>query len=131
MRPAPGVLRRRFLVTLAAAVEQLAEAPLRAGYGCERWAHTLPAGVGLGLIDHSAVNAFYENHDIDLSTVPYWQLEWCVSDEPIQVQSDEPLRISITIPLDDDVLTIVLDQELTPRESSRTYNSSTAVVHEE
>ncbi|WP_436348435.1 DUF7351 domain-containing protein [Natronorubrum sp. FCH18a] len=110
----------------------LAGAPLRAGYVCEQCAHTLTSGVGLGLIDNSAVIAFYENHDIDLSTTPYWQLKWCVSDEPMQVQSQKPLRISITITLNDDVLEIVLDQELTVCEISQTYNSTTNVaVHDE
>lgn len=103
----------------------LGGAPLRAGYVCEQCAHTLTSGIGLGLIDNSAVIAFYENHDIDLRKTPYWQLKWCVSDESMRVQSQEPLRISITITLSNDVLEIVLDQELTVCEIRQTYNKTT------
>lgn len=110
----------------------LGGAPLRAGYVCEQCAHTLTSAVGLGLIDESAVIAFYENHDIDLRTMPYWQLEWCVSDESMRIQSQEPLRISIMITLNDDVLEVVLDRELTVCKIRQTYHTTTEfTVHKD
>lgn len=92
---------------------------LRADHVCGQCDHTLCSAVGLGLLDHSAVVAFYEDHGIDLGATPYWRLEWCVSAECVDVRSADPWRIDVEIELEDDALRVTLDGELSILETSR------------
>jgi hypothetical protein len=85
---------------------------LRAEHVCERCRNDLCSPVGLVLLDESVVSAFYEDHGIDLSDRPYWTLPWCVDDEYTTVESVDPWRVTVEIPLADDRLTVTLDGDL-------------------
>jgi hypothetical protein len=92
---------------------------LRADHVCEQCNHSLCSAVGLSLLDHSAVVAFHSDHGIDLSSTPYWHLEWCVSDDRTTVLSEDPWRLRVEIELDDETLSVVLDGDLTVLETER------------
>ena len=85
---------------------------LRAEYTCLQCQHSLCSAIGLALLDQSPVVAFYRDHGVDIGTTPYWQLDWCVSDDAVSVESTDPWRIAVTIPLAAEALTVTLDGEL-------------------
>ncbi|ELZ29195.1 hypothetical protein C475_03224 [Halosimplex carlsbadense 2-9-1] len=85
---------------------------LRAEHVCERCRNELCSPVGLVLLDESVVSAFYDDHGIDLSDRRYWTLPWCVDDEYTTVDSVDPWRVTVEIPLADDRLTVTLDGDL-------------------
>lgn len=92
---------------------------IRAEHECVQCGYTLCSAVGLGLLDQSPVVAFYADHGIDLATTPYWRLDWCVSDHPVTVLDDNPWNIEVTITVEDEQLTLLLDESLTVRQTSR------------
>jgi hypothetical protein len=85
---------------------------LRADHICEQCSHSLCSAIGLSLLDQSQVVAFYRDHGLDLGATPYWQLEWCVSDDYTVVRSTDPWRLVVTISLGDNSLRATLDGDL-------------------
>lgn len=77
------------------------------------------SAVGLALLDQSAVVDFYADHGVALSDVPYWQLSWCVDDEPTSVVSEDPWRLSVALTCEEDVLHVVVDEDLSVVETRR------------
>ncbi|MFC6960787.1 winged helix-turn-helix domain-containing protein [Halocatena marina] len=94
---------------------------LRADHVCEQCNHNLCSAIGLSLLDHSAVVAFHKEHDIDLNSTPYWNFEWCVSDDQTTVLSEDPWRLRVDIPLDAQTLSVVLDGDLTVIETEHRH----------
>ena len=86
---------------------------LRADHVCELCNHTLCSAIGLSLLDQSEVVGFYSDHGMDLGNLPYWQLDWCVSDDTTVVRSTDPWELEVTISLGDDTLQAILDGDLT------------------
>jgi hypothetical protein len=87
-------------------------AELRAEHVCQQCHHELCSAVGLGLLDHSAVAAFYEDHGVALSETPYWRFEWCVDDAPAEVVGEDPTRVRIDIEHGGERLRVSLDGDL-------------------
>lgn len=80
-------------------------------YQCERcdvWDFGTP---GEHVLSHPDVVAFHRDHGINLNTVPYWELEWVVTNERTTVVAEEPLRVQVTVPLADAELGVTLDEE--------------------
>ncbi|WP_458208321.1 ArsR/SmtB family transcription factor [Haladaptatus sp. NG-SE-30] len=98
---------------------------VRVDHHCEQCHHQLYSAVGLTLLDQSEVVTFHSDHGIDLCTKPYWALSWCVSDEYTTVLSDDPWRVRITIPLDDEKLCVTLDDDLNVLDIERTRTTAT------
>jgi hypothetical protein len=92
---------------------------LRADHICQQCGHTLCSAIGLGLLDHSRVASFHEDHGVALSETPYWRLRWCVDDGPVTVLDDDPWRFRIEMTLDGERLEVELDGDLTVVETSR------------
>lgn len=92
---------------------------LRADHVCEQCNHQLCSAVGLGLLDHSAVVSFYGDHGVPLSETPYWQLDWCVDDEPVTVLEERPWSIRIDITLDEETLQVTVDGDLSVVDTER------------
>jgi hypothetical protein len=94
-------------------------ADLRATHVCRQCAHELCSAVGLGLLDQSAVVSFYADHGVVLSDTPYWQLEWCVDDDPVTVRSTDPWRLQVDVSLGDETLAVTVDGGLDVVETER------------
>ena len=92
---------------------------LRAVNRCRQCGHALCSAIGLGLIDHSSVASFYDDHGVSLSAVPYWQLRWCVDDAPVEVVGDDPWRFRVRVALDDEVLVVEVDGSLSVLDATR------------
>lgn len=80
-------------------------------YNCERCNHHASSTVALHLSYHPAVVAFYDDHGIDL-TEEFWDSYVWTGDEYTTVRSEDPWRLSLTIPLADDELELVVDENL-------------------
>lgn len=91
---------------------------VRVDHRCAQCAHELCSAVGLGLLDSAAVVGFYREQGIDISSTPYWQLPWCVSDAPIEVPSRRPWEIHVSLTAGDSQMVVVLDDELDVIEAS-------------
>lgn len=86
---------------------------------CRRCENTTKTTVGIALLDDAEVVSFYRDHGIDLNAVPFWTLEWCVSDRHTEIVDDDPWRLAVEIPLDDERLSVVLDESLSVIEAER------------
>ncbi|WP_435196463.1 DUF7351 domain-containing protein [Natronomonas sp. EA1] len=85
---------------------------VRVDHECQRCRNHIVSSVGLVLLDDAAIVAFYRDHDIDLNTVPFWTLEWCIADSHTRVVDEDPWRIELTVPVDDEALVLTLDGDL-------------------
>jgi hypothetical protein len=96
---------------------------VRVEHECRRCRHAIHSSVGLVLLDDAEVVSFYRDHGIDLNAVPYWTLEWCVTDEHTTVEQyghdDRPWRITMTVPVDDEALVVALDGDLNVLDTER------------
>ena len=103
----------RMTTTITPDTEKILGLEVRVDHQCERCQHRLHSAVGLSLLDQSDVVSFYRDHGIDLPAEPYWNLDWCVTDEATTVLSEDPWQIRVDISEDDDLLSVVLDDDLT------------------
>ena len=94
---------------------------------CQRCNNHVVSTVGLALLDHAEVVSFYRDHGIDLNTVRFWTLEWCVSDHRLEVCSRDPWRLRVTIPLGDEELRVTVDDALAVQHTERRARSGDAV----
>lgn len=85
---------------------------VRAEHECTQCGYRSCSSVGLGVLDQSAVVAFHEAHGIDLATTPYWRHDWCVSDEPVTIRSEDPWAIAVDIEVEHEQLTVTVDGSL-------------------
>ncbi|MEF8801314.1 MAG: ArsR family transcriptional regulator [Halolamina sp.] len=89
------------------------DSALTASHRCQQCDHELCSAVGLALLDDSKVVGFHREHGVSLSERPYWTLPWCVSDESVELASEEPQRFEVAIDCEDETLTVTLDGDLT------------------
>lgn len=85
---------------------------VRVNHDCQRCQHRVSSSVGLVLLDDAEVVSFYRDHGVDLNAVPFWTLEWCVTDRCTDVLSVDPWSIRVSIPLGDEVLRVGMDDDL-------------------
>ncbi|ESS09965.1 MAG: hypothetical protein A07HN63_00176 [uncultured archaeon A07HN63] len=101
------------------------DADLRAEYTCLQCRHNLCSTIGIALLDQSPVISFYRDHGIDLRSTPYWQLDWCVSDDCTTVTSTDPWRIKLAITETGDTLTVTLGEQLSVLTTARAEGPAT------
>jgi predicted RNA-binding Zn-ribbon protein involved in translation (DUF1610 family) len=87
-------------------------------YDCERCKHHATSTVALHLSYHPAVIVFHDDHGIDLSE-EFWDSYVWAGDEYTTIRSEDPWRISLTIPLADDELELVVNEDLNVVERRR------------
>jgi len=84
-------------------------------YECEQcplWYHLV---MGKTLLFEPVVVEFFRDHGLDFHEVPLWTLPWCVpavTGEYSTVISESPLRVAVRIPLEDETLTVTVDEDL-------------------
>jgi hypothetical protein len=96
------------------------EQPL-AVFECTRCGEQVLSTVTEAMSHHPAVVSFHYDHGIDVRTEPSWKLDWFY--EPVEIVSEEPLRVSFTISLGDEALALTVDEELAVVESERVPTS--------
>ena len=91
---------------------------VRVDHTCAQCQHTISSPVGLSLLDDSKVVAFHADHGVELNTRKHWTLRWCVTDETTTYEED-PVRVTVTIPLDGEEMTVTLDGDLQVLDTER------------
>lgn len=81
-------------------------------YECEHCTRWGGHAIGLPLLFHPEVIGFYHDHGVDLIETPYWEFDWCVSDNRTTLVSEDPWLTRVTIPLGDEELRASIDDEL-------------------
>lgn len=78
---------------------------------CSRCGWTFNAAVQFAVLTHPRVAAYHHEHGVDLRTTPPWELDWL---EPGRgsIESRNPVRIALPIPLDDETREFVFDADL-------------------
>ncbi|WP_135819681.1 DUF7351 domain-containing protein [Halostella litorea] len=76
---------------------------------CDRcgFVHGIP--VGLFLVGHPAVIGFHHDHGVDVRTVPFWTLDFCVPGSET-VASEDPLRLRVETERAGETLSLTLDR---------------------
>lgn len=87
-------------------------------HGCARCEGGLMTTVGEVLLTHPAVVSFYHERGVDVGSVPTWELEFCVTDRAVAVESTDPLRLRVTVECAGDTLELVVDERLSVLESA-------------
>ncbi|MFC6730979.1 helix-turn-helix transcriptional regulator [Haladaptatus sp. DYSN1] len=87
----------------------LPELEIAVSHRCVQCDASAIAAVGMTLLDQPDVVSFYRDHGIDLRTIPYWELPWCVGDEHTTVIQDDPWMARVDISLEAEELRVTLD----------------------
>jgi hypothetical protein len=95
-------------------------------HACQRCNNHIVSTVGLALLDDAEIVSFYRDHGIDLNTVRFWTLEWCISDHYTEVLSRDPWRLRVTVPLGDEELRVTVDGDLAVQHTERRARSGDA-----
>ena len=82
----------------------------RVKYVCQRCPEVVSLSLDSALLGHPAVVGFHYDHGVDLRTTRAWTLDWTRDSEPV-VESHDPLRVRVTVQLDDDTLDLVVDED--------------------
>lgn len=83
---------------------------------CDVWSLFSP---GFHLLTDPDVIGIYRDHGINLAQEPYWELDWCIGVEHTTVISDDPLRIEVIVPFEDEELRVTLNEEFTVVDTER------------
>ncbi|WP_226023323.1 winged helix-turn-helix domain-containing protein [Halomicrobium salinisoli] len=94
-------------------------ARVRAEHVCRQCHHELCSAVGLALLDQSDVVAFCDEQGVALSETPYWRFEWCVDDEPVTVDSEDPWRLTVDVTVGGETLRVTVDGDLSVVDTER------------
>jgi hypothetical protein len=70
--------------------------------------HGIP--LGLYVLGHPTVWAFYDDHDIDIRTTPFWTVSFARPGSET-ILSEEPLRLRVEITHDDDSLSLAIAED--------------------
>lgn len=109
----------RMQTTIGRSGDCCLDADLRAEYRCEQCHTTLCSPLGITLLDHPELLAFYRDHGIDATATPYWQFEWCVTDSHLTAESVDPWRVVVDVTLGAETLSVTLDGALSVVRSER------------
>jgi hypothetical protein len=77
---------------------------------CQHCGYQHGVPLGLYLLTHPTVTRFHHDHDIDPRTTPWWTLHWTKPGTETVHQTD-PRELEVTIELDDETLTLTIDDD--------------------
>jgi uncharacterized protein (UPF0212 family) len=96
---------------------------LAAHYECRACGNQSQGVVMMAALDDPALVSFLHEAGIDLREEPPWELDW-LFESLGTVASEDPLRVEITVELDDRALTLTLDESLDAVDADRHDPSS-------
>lgn len=67
---------------------------------------------GLLVITHPAIVSAFWDHGIDIYERPLWQHHWALSQDYLTVINEEPLRVEIEVPIQEDTVSLRIDRSL-------------------
>ena len=80
-------------------------------HDCPRCGGRFNVAVQAAVLSHPRVAAYHHEHGIDVRETPTWQFDWLGTGRG-SVESRDPVRIELPIPLDDERRTFVFDADL-------------------
>lgn len=83
---------------------------VRAWYVCSRCSAWLTRSPGDSVVDHPEVVALYDDHGIDIRSCQRWELPWTVDHSVLDVISEDPFRVRLTVALEGDERVLTLDE---------------------
>ncbi|SIR82333.1 hypothetical protein SAMN05421858_3967 [Haladaptatus litoreus] len=92
---------------------------VRIVHTCNRCGGFLKTTVGENVIDHPAVISFFYDRGKDITSIPHWKLDFCTSDEGVELISEEPVEIRLTIREAGDELRLLFGDDCSVTEISR------------
>lgn len=97
------------------------EATRRSAYvyrSCDHCGNQSYMSVGSVLLHHPAVISFCYERGLDVTTTPRWELEFAATDRTLTVRSTDPWEIELDVTVDEDTLTLVVDDQLSVTEQT-------------
>lgn len=90
--------------------------PVRMEFNCQGCGQRVRSPLTLTVLDHPSVVSFYDDHDVDLTERPLWNigLEWREG-----ILSTEPWCARVSSQLDDEILDLYLDEDGTVQATRR------------
>lgn len=85
---------------------------------CKRCGNRLYPPVGLFVRDHETVSWFRHEYDSDRLGVPFWELDWCVTDDAATVTATDPWRCRLDVTAGEATLVLSLGEGLTVRSAT-------------
>lgn len=68
--------------------------------------------VGEAMVGRPEVIAFAHDRGLDVTSVPIWELEFAATDRHLTVDSRDPWRVSLSVPVDGETLVLTVDDDL-------------------
>ncbi|ELZ87681.1 hypothetical protein C453_04989 [Haloferax elongans ATCC BAA-1513] len=75
--------------------------------------------IGLRLLADPAVVTFLADHGTSPDDRPFWEFDFCIDDSDVTVVSEDPLSVSVPIRQGDETLRVVVDEEGSVIETTR------------
>ncbi|MEF8825513.1 MAG: helix-turn-helix domain-containing protein [Halapricum sp.] len=86
---------------------------------CQNCQVTIGTTVGVRLLSDPAVVSFLHDHGEYVDDRPFWEREFCIDDSDAVLESEDPLRVVVSIPLDDETLRVTVDETTTVLRTER------------
>lgn len=90
-------------------------------WNCERCGEGMRSSLIAALTDEPAVRSFLADHDIDPARDPPWTETWFYADSETRVVSEEPTRVELAITLDDERLSLTIDEDVDIVDAKREF----------
>ena len=88
-------------------------------HACDRCGGFLRTSAGEIVLDHPAVVSFLHERGVDASAVPHWELDFCTRDDGVEVVSDDPWLVDLTVRCGGDALTLRIDEDCSVVDTER------------
>lgn len=79
-------------------------------YECRHCGQSWQTMAELVLLARPAMVAFHYDHGVDVRDVPWWEIGWVGSETPT-VRNRDPFQLELSVRLDDEVSTLLVDEE--------------------
>lgn len=73
---------------------------------CGAWATVSP---GEAVVDHPAIVALYSDHGVEIRACPFWELPWTIDPAALEVRSEDPFRVQLTVSIEGAEQVLTLD----------------------
>jgi len=83
----------------------------RGDYECDRCGYRFSGVLDFTLLAHPTVVSFHHDHGIDVREKRFWTYDWLARGKAT-VTNEAPLRVETSITLEDETLTLVVDESL-------------------
>lgn len=92
---------------------------IKVAYECTECGAPFYTAATTAVLDHPAVVSLLHDAGIDYREISSWEVQRTLGSEE-RVRDDDPVRVEVTVTVDDDELTLVLDENLDVIDYSRT-----------